>query len=336
MNPKVTVCVQTYNHVEFIGQCLDSILSQQTQFNFEVVLGEDESNDGTREICKRYAENFPEKIRLFQRSRKDVIHINDRPTGRFNMMENLKAAKGKYIAILEGDDYWTDPLKLQRQFDILESNPEVVMCHHWQKVANLENGEWVEKDAPKEGQGYLPEAEVGVEKIFTNQMRVKARTMMFRNYIDDNFFPSWFTKVAFGDVPLCFLLGKHGRFHFMDTAMAVYRQNPQGSSRSGIDEQGMKLFQVQHYKNWIKIWDYANMHYNYEFGRAAQATVDYFYTKIMEFIPDDLASYKSLLKFQHSERPLTGLKKWKNSIYVYKRTISFIFRKMKNKISRSF
>src|SRR5690606_32143685 len=108
----------------------------QTTFPFEIILGEDESSDGTREICIQYAAKHPDKIKLFLRSRKDVIYINGNPTGRYNFIENLKACTGKYIALCEGDDYWTDPLKLQKQVDFLEGNPEYVGCFHSTLIAD--------------------------------------------------------------------------------------------------------------------------------------------------------------------------------------------------------
>src|SRR5690606_1387456 len=113
--PVVSGCVQTYQQVKYISKCLDSILAQRTDFPFEIVLGEDESNDGTREICKAYQEKYPEKIRLFLRRRQDVIFIDGKPTGRYNMLENLRMARGKYIALCEGDDYWIDTEKLSKQ-----------------------------------------------------------------------------------------------------------------------------------------------------------------------------------------------------------------------------
>ena len=128
--PLVSVCIQTFNHKNYITECLDGILNQKTTFDFEIILGEDESTDGTREICIQYHQKFPEKINLFLRSRKDVIYINSQPTGRYNFLENLKASSGKYIAICPGDDYWKDPLKLQKQVEFLESNEEAVGAFH--------------------------------------------------------------------------------------------------------------------------------------------------------------------------------------------------------------
>ncbi|MFP4024594.1 MAG: glycosyltransferase [Thiohalospira sp.] len=123
-SPKVSVCVQTYQHANFIKNCLDGILMQKTEFSFEILLGEDASTDGTRDICIEYSDKYPDKIRLFLHNRENVIYVNGNPTGRFNFLYNLFQSRGKYIALCEGDDYWTDPCKLQKQVDFLEANPE--------------------------------------------------------------------------------------------------------------------------------------------------------------------------------------------------------------------
>ena len=119
--PLVSICVQTYQHAPYIAECLEGLLKQKTTFPYEIILGEDESNDGTRDICKAYAKKYPEIIRLFLRRREDVIYINGNATGRYNFIQNLRTARGKYIALCEGDDYWTDPLKLQKQVIFLEN-----------------------------------------------------------------------------------------------------------------------------------------------------------------------------------------------------------------------
>ena len=140
--PLVSVCVQTYQHVNYIEQCLDGVLMQKTNFYFEIILGDDESTDGTRELCMAYAERFPEKIQLQLRHRKNVIYINGNPTGRFNFKKNLKLCQGKYIAILDGDDFWTDALKLQKQVDFLESNLDYSIC--WTNYKILEDDKLME------------------------------------------------------------------------------------------------------------------------------------------------------------------------------------------------
>jgi len=129
-NPIVSVLVQTYNHEKYIGKCLDSILNQKTNFDFEILVGEDCSSDSTREICVEYAKKFPEKIRLFLHKKNNKIKVNGIATGNFNAFYNFYNAKGKYIAFCEGDDYWVDPLKLQKQIDFLLDEKEYVLCYH--------------------------------------------------------------------------------------------------------------------------------------------------------------------------------------------------------------
>jgi glycosyltransferase involved in cell wall biosynthesis len=138
--PIVSVCVLTYQHKPYIKECLDGILMQQTNFPFEILIGEDSSTDGTREICIEYAEKYPNKIRLFLHHRENNIKINDSPTGRFNLLYSFFIARGKYIALCEGDDYWTDPYKLQKQCDFLEANEDFSICFTYsQKVDEVGN-----------------------------------------------------------------------------------------------------------------------------------------------------------------------------------------------------
>ena len=138
IHPLVSVCIQTYQHVHYIEQCLQSVLYQQTSFPFEIILGEDDSTDGTRDICIRYKDKFPNVVNLFLREEKNKIWIEGEKTGRYNFISNLQAAKGKYIALLDGDDYWIDHLKLQKQVDFLESNPGYTLC--FCNYRNLKNG----------------------------------------------------------------------------------------------------------------------------------------------------------------------------------------------------
>ncbi|MFT4802969.1 MAG: glycosyltransferase involved in cell wall biosynthesis [Psychroserpens sp.] len=317
--PLVSVCVQTYQHVGFIAECLDSILTQQTNFPFEIILGDDDSVDGTKLICEDYANNYPEQIRLFSHKRENNISIKGIASGRFNMIYNLYSSNGKYIAICEGDDYWTDPLKLQKQVDLLDANPHLVCCHHWQKYAFLKDGGFIEVDAPIKNQGYYPLSKTSVDKIFSNHLRIKSRTIMFRNIIDNEFFPSWINKVAFGDVPLTFLLGKHGDFGFINEPMAVYRQTETGVSKTGLQELGREGFTVQHFKNWIEIWDKADRFYNYEYHKESEQTILYFFNPIIKNLPDSYKAYKALLKYNIFERDISFFKTIPHSIFIIKK-----------------
>jgi len=126
----VTVCVPTYRHARSIEKCLDSILEQETDFTYEILIGEDGSTDGTRELCAEYSSKYPERIRLFLHSRDNNIEINGYATGRFNLLYLLSKANGEYIALCEGDDWWTDKNKLQTQVRAMSGSPGCnVSCH---------------------------------------------------------------------------------------------------------------------------------------------------------------------------------------------------------------
>lgn len=290
----VSVCITTYNHAEYIEQCLDSVLAQQTNFPFEIIIGEDESSDDTREICRTYAANHPGKIRLCLRSRKDVIYVNGKATGRFNFTETMKAAKGKYIALLEGDDYWIDPLKLQKQVDLLEAHPEHVLSYHWQKITEQnENGIFGEKTWPKESNGYMPLQVTGVRELFTFNLRPQTRTLVFRNIFAEHPFPDWYYKVLFGDLALCFILGRHGSFYFFDEEMAVYRVTRKGASSIFREKKGY----ISGNKAWLQVWTYAIRHHEYKFVQEALSGMNIFLSRIRECTGNSYMQRLALARF---------------------------------------
>lgn len=215
----VSVVVTTFQHHAWIAECLDGILTQRTSFPVEILVGEDESTDGTREICQRYAEAHPERIRLFLRSRKEVIQMGGRATGRANMMATLGAARGRYIAFCDGDDYWTDPLKLQKQVDCLEADPELVICFH--KVLMNVRGKLV-KDSitdPRFEQVSGPTATVMDLLRIGNFIHMPS--VVFRNVLTA--FPDEFRRSPMGDYFLFILLMQHGNARRLEETMAVYR-----------------------------------------------------------------------------------------------------------------
>lgn len=219
----LTVSVVTYNHGSYIEKCLDSILMQKTTFLFEILISEDNSNDKTREICIEYAKKFPNKIKLFLQDRKNNIRINGQATGRYSMIWNLKKARGKYIALCEGDDYWTDPLKLQKQVDFLESNEEAAgtfhVCH------TIRNGEVVTTSQAVE------EPIDSVEKLFRNWREIHTLSLVFRNA--DEIIPAYaISKVRAGDLLLCTYLLSRGSLHSLRDNMGNYLKHAGGVSKS--------------------------------------------------------------------------------------------------------
>jgi glycosyltransferase involved in cell wall biosynthesis len=115
-NPDVSIAMLTYNHSNYIVNAIEGILMQQTDYTYKIIIAEDCSTDNTREIIIKYQNKYPDKFKLILQDKNVGPQINN-----YNLLTNLE---GKYIAALEGDDYWIDPLKLQKQLDFLENNPD--------------------------------------------------------------------------------------------------------------------------------------------------------------------------------------------------------------------
>lgn len=224
--PKVSVSIITFNHEQYIAQAIESVLMQKTSFDFEVLIGEDDSEDNTREIVKEYERRYPEKIRLFLNDRKNVIYIDGRATGRWNMINNLKHARGEYVALLEGDDYWTDPYKLQKQIDFLDSRQEYVICFHWTKWLDEEGGKIRDKMYGPSFINYI-KPYYTIDDLLEHANFIPTNSVVFRNGLL-NGFPEWFYKVPVGDFPLNVLNALHGKIGFLDEAMSVYRRHAGG------------------------------------------------------------------------------------------------------------
>ncbi len=218
-NPLVSVCVQTYRHVDYISKCLDSILNQETNFNFEILLGDDESEDGTRELCIQYARKNPEKIRLFLHNRKNTIFIKGKPSGRFNFLYNLDSSKGKYIALCEGDDYWTDPYKFQKQVDFLEANPNCSMCFTNRIEVNSEGKKLFEKKY---------ENKIYQTKEIIEGFIPPTQTIMFRNSPDLVNFLNNFKDFPSGDRILTYYCSFWGDIMLIPELTAAYRHSGGG------------------------------------------------------------------------------------------------------------
>ena len=231
MNPKVSVCITAYNHEKYISQALDSVLMQKTDFDFEVLIGEDDSSDNTRKIVKEYARHHPGKIRLFLNDRKNVIYINGRPTGRWNFINNLENAIGKYISLLDGDDFWTDPYKLQKQIDFLAINPSYATCIHNVTVLyedpTIHHHPHFSQDLITARHMYPKPNTSSILEDLLHGNFIPTPSVMFRSGIFDKF-PLWFYGCSMGDWPLHVLNTKYGGpIGYIDEIMGVYRVHTQ-------------------------------------------------------------------------------------------------------------
>ncbi|MBN8668431.1 MAG: glycosyltransferase [Chitinophagales bacterium] len=218
-NMLVSVCLQTYQQSAFIRQAIESVLAQETDFPFEILIGEDDSTDGTREICQEYAQRFPGRIRLFLRHEHEKIYINGVKTGRFNFLSNLQAARGKYIALLDGDDYWPDTRKLQKQVDALEKDPSFSIC-------------FSQVEIEQDGVTRPYKAVRGTKHIFTItdlalNCFIQTCAILFRNPGFSQV-PIHFYETPVLDYALYLYLASKGKILYLKEAKAVYRFHAQG------------------------------------------------------------------------------------------------------------
>lgn len=220
----VSVVMLAYKHEDYIAQAIESVLMQETDFAFELCIGEDESPDRTREICLQYAEKYPDKIRLFLRSRKDVQFINGRATGRRNNRKTRQATRGRYITFLEGDDFWIDPNKLQKQVEFFKANPQCSI--HASRALT-----WFQ-DVPE--RTYIRPCPVWYgefkhEDFLCRTMPVNTCTLMFRKEVLPSKDPEWMDSVIAGDHAFLLELTRHGRTCvIVPDVSAVYRKHAGG------------------------------------------------------------------------------------------------------------
>lgn len=179
MDPLVSICCITYNHEAFISGAIDGFLKQETNFDYEIIIGEDCSTDNTRKIIDKYANKYPGLIQ--------VITSDSNVGPVLNEYRTLLAAKGKYIAFCEGDDYWTDSLKLQKQVDFLEANTGYSVCFHRCRHYNVKTGQWSDDHC---GTLFSGDALEGIDitmDMFFRQWITQPLTMVFhRNALDIN------------------------------------------------------------------------------------------------------------------------------------------------------
>lgn len=262
--PLVSVIVVTYNHHDYISQCLESILMQQTNFPFELILGEDESSDDTRKICIKYAQKYPDKIHLFLRSREDCISINGNPTGIYNFKECLKTTRGKYIAICEGDDYWIDPLKLQKQVDFLEMNSDYNICFHNAivKYANTEKPDVLFSNLAGNKLDY-DKSMYTIDDLISEEPLIPTASILFRNRAPI-ILPKWFDSVMNSDMVLFVLVCGKGKIRYFEECWSVYRKHIGGVSNLIVGNfkhlmrirmffQIMKYFRGDHRESFTKM-----------------------------------------------------------------------------------
>jgi glycosyltransferase involved in cell wall biosynthesis len=214
---KLSVVTTTYNQERYIAQAVESALAQKTSFDYEIVIGEDDSTDRTREIISELAEKYPEKIRLLFNDPDDAASDRARGlSGKRNFARTLQSCESEYIALLDGDDYWTDHEKLQKQVDFLETNRNCVICFHNVLAFYEDSGEPSHLMCSPDQQPISSLEDVLQENF------MPACSVVFRNHLYGEL-PVWFYSSELHDWPLHVMNARHGDIGYLDETMANYR-----------------------------------------------------------------------------------------------------------------
>ncbi|MEX0775221.1 MAG: glycosyltransferase [Phycisphaeraceae bacterium] len=210
----------TYNHQRYVAQAIDSVLMQRTNFDWELVIGEDCSPDGTGALVADYQRREPQRIRVLPRLRNlGASH---------NFVDTYFACGGQYVALLEGDDYWTDPNKLQAQVEALDAHPEWSMCGHRVHLRR-EDGQPVQDFPPP----WACQRVLTLGDLLASNL-LPACSVVFRHRLIEEF-PSWHHQLAMGDWSVHILNAHHGLIGMLPVTMAVYRLHDD-SMWAGRDE----------------------------------------------------------------------------------------------------
>lgn len=239
-HPVVSVQMMTYNHEPYIREAIEGVMMQKTDFEFELVIGEDCSADKTREICFEYQKKYPDRIRVLWSEKN--LGRNPHPSGG-NAERTLVRCRGEFIAFCEGDDYWIDPLKLQKQVDAMRKHPNVVFCFCGARILTQSTGEFEDWDASNVGfdPGVIPskryllwtsfgkKPNLGFGPEFwqmTATFLVRKSALVAARVSYDLF--NW--RLWVGDSVLCLGCASQGDAYYCPDQVSVYRRTSTGAT----------------------------------------------------------------------------------------------------------
>lgn len=223
--PLVAVWMLAYNHAEYIQQAVEGVMTQKTNFNVRLFLSEDCSPDSTREICINLANKYGDRIDLYLPE--ENVGVVGEDNLAIRTYKRCFESGADYVALCEGDDYWTDENKLQKQIDFLESNPEYALSCHNAQILHQNNGE-------KELFNKKNIERIDIE-LLLNEWVIPTASVVFRN--NKATLPEFFYASTHGDLTLYLMLIQKGKFKYFNFPGCVYRKHDQGimNSFKGID-----------------------------------------------------------------------------------------------------
>lgn len=246
----VSVLCNTYNHERYIKDALNGFIMQKTNFKFEVLIHDDASTDKTADIIREYEAKYPDII-------KPIYQTENQFSKKVKILRTYQypRAKGKYIAMCEGDDCWIDENKLQKQVDFLEANPNCVMtCHNSIKINHQTGEQKVEN--PIEKRGYATAYDIITDKP---RLWIATASLVFEKRLLDTY-PEFFRTLPVGDMPLRWYCFAMGDVYYFEDVMSVYNYKVPGSwsaSRSG---------QTKNLEKYLEFYDKYNEFTDYKYA----------------------------------------------------------------------
>lgn len=255
----VYVQVLTYNHEPYIKDCIEGILMQKTTFPVHIVVFEDCSTDKTTTILKDYQQQYPNLFTMY------LQPINT--YGKDIRKEALKpwydtATKGKYIAKCEGDDYWTDPMKLQKQVEFMDKNEEYSLCFHNATV------DYKDKYKNHSFNKIKRSKDISL-KMVIHEWIIPTASIIFRNEMIES--PEWASKIYSGDMTLALMAAKKGKIFYLNDNMSIYRRRFDNESISAMMKNREKFMVLQY----ITLLEYYNIETYFSFYKVLHKEINY-------------------------------------------------------------
>jgi glycosyltransferase involved in cell wall biosynthesis len=290
---KVSISLITYNHEKYIRQSVESILMQEVNFDYEIVIGEDCSTDHTRDILLELQSKHPDKIRLLL------------PEKNLGMVKNfatlIEASQGQYIAMLDGDDYWTSPHKLQKQVDFLDSHPECAICFH-----NMSAFYEDKSQAPYLLCAANQKEFSTLEDIFKFDFMPSSGVMFRRGLVGD--LPEWYYGLKIEDWPLHILNALHGKMGYINEVMGAYRIH----HKSAWSSKGA----LHHLHAHLEMFEHLKQHLGPKYEHLSRAGISKNYLDLAAVHADrgQMAQAKGALHKSITEYPFYLRIRWKDFV----------------------
>jgi glycosyltransferase involved in cell wall biosynthesis len=259
--PKLSVIVPTFNHGKYIAQMLESVMNQKTDFNFEIIIGDDASTDDNAFIIKQFGDKYPDKIKAFLHPL-NLGPIAPKELGGKNNVGFLFAqCKSEYIALCEGDDYWTDISKIQRQIDFLDKNPDYALCHHQLEVV-------YEDKSPTHGFNPDNQRDTSVleDLLRDEKWFLGTASTVFRN-VFMNGMPEWWWKTASGDLGIFIEVARFGKIKYFPNSMAAYRKHSGGMTNIHTPQNQFFL------RNRMEMFESLNTYFEGQYHKILKNTI---------------------------------------------------------------